>query len=102
MPPQSPTLDNSNFGGGSWDFSIYPEYKARPFRSLVSDLISVAGPPERSDLKEAILTYDKLLDLGPGANQTEEKARAKSVIALLEGLTKHRWLSPEGAQENSN
>ena len=95
-------LDNS-FPNTSWDFSIYPEYKARTFRSLVSELTSIADPSEQPDLKEAILGYDKLLDLAFRANGAEdETTEAKSVIDLLERLTKHRWQSPESAQEVSN
>ena len=95
-------LDNS-FPNTSWDFSIYPEYKARTFRSLVSELTSIADPSEQPDLKEAILGYDKLLDLAFRANGAEdETTQAKSVIDLLERLTKHRWQSPESAQEVSN
>lgn len=95
-------LDNS-FPKTSWDFSIYPGYKARTFRSLVSELTSVADPSEQPDLREAILVYDKLLDLAFRANRAEDEAKqAKSVIDLLERLTKHRWQSPESAQEVSN
>jgi hypothetical protein len=95
-------LDNS-FPNTSWDFSIYPEYKARTFRSLVFELTSIADPSERFDPKEAIMTYDKLMDLGSRANRAEdESTQAKSVTELLGHLTKHRWLSPEGVQEVSN
>jgi hypothetical protein len=95
-------LDNS-FANTPWDFSIYPEYKARPFRSLISERASIANPSERFDLKEAMAIYDKLMDGGSRANgQKENAAQAEPVIELLESLTKHRWISPEGMPEGSN
>jgi hypothetical protein len=94
-------LDNS-FPKTSWDFSIYPEYKARTFRSLIFELTSVVDPSEHFDPQEAIMAYDGLMDAGSRANSTEEETiQAKSVIELLGHLRKHRWPSPEG-EEVSN
>ncbi len=94
-------LDNS-FGSDPREFSVYPEYKTRTFRSLVFELTSVADPSARYDLKEAILNYDKLLDSASRAKRDEEKAQAESVVETLQRLTKHRWLSLESGTEVSN
>lgn len=95
-------LDNS-FANSSLDYSIYPEYKARTFRSLVFERASVADPSERADLIQAIGLNDKLLDRGSRSNGEKRNAeQAEPVIELLKSLTKHHWSSPEGTPEGSD
>jgi len=100
-------LDNSFITGSShlYDFSLYPEYQTRTFRSLVFELRSVVDSADRPELTDVLAVYEKLLDLGSQINGKNEKATqqtAQSVIEILDRLTKSRWLSLQGAQEASN
>jgi hypothetical protein len=80
-------LDNSFTTSSSslQDFSVYPEYKGRTFRSLVSELRSVVNRARQSDLTNALEEYEKLLDLGSQQNGNE-KATQQTVQSLVEHL----------------
>lgn len=98
-------LDNSFVTGSSnrLDFSIYPEYEKRTFRSLVFELRSIADPSARTELTDTLAVYERLLDLGSRTSAKGEKATQQTVesaLKLLEQLTKPRWLLPKGVQES--
>jgi hypothetical protein len=100
-------LDNSFMTGSSssLDFSIYPEYEKRTFRSLVFELRSVADPSARSELTDALADYERLLDLGSQPSGKGEKATPQtldSVLKLLDQLTKRRWLPPKQGVQKAN
>jgi len=96
-------LDNSFTTGSSnrLDFSIYPEYEKRTFRSLVFELRSVADPSARSELTAVLAVYERLLDLGsqPGKGEIATQQTVESALKLLDQLTKRRWLPPQGVPE---
>lgn len=97
-------LDNSFRIGSSnrLDFSIYPEYEKRTFRSLVFELRSVADPSARPELTDALAVYERLLDLGSQTSRKGEIATQETVesaLKLLDQLTKPRWLLPKASTE---
>jgi hypothetical protein len=84
------------------DFSIYPEYRNRSFRSLTIELNSLVDSSARIDLKEALAAYEELADLASIPKKiltdTEQQAEFAAVVAksyqLLNGrLLKNRWRS---------
>jgi hypothetical protein len=82
------------------DFSIYPEYKSRTFRSLIFELTTVADPSERLGLNNAVVTYEKLRDIETQLDGKEKATpqTAESVIRLLDQLTMPRWRVGQTAQ----
>jgi hypothetical protein len=61
-------LDNHvTYDGKSYDFSIYPEYQQRKFRSLIFELSLVADRPMLPALRDADANYTKLTDLADQA-----------------------------------
>jgi hypothetical protein len=81
-------LDNSFTSSSSslQDFSVYPEYKGRTFRSLVLDLRSIVKRSRQSALTSALEEYETLLDLGSRPNETNDKATQQTVESLIEHL----------------
>jgi hypothetical protein len=49
------------------DFSTYPDYQSRSFRSLIFELGTVVAQSELPKLRKANLTYEKLVDLADQA-----------------------------------
>ena len=99
-------LDNSFTvdPGKTRDFSIYPEYRVRSFRSLVLELNSVAEPSLRPELRDALAAYEEFADLGSienkrGKNSEQQTESLKAVNNSLEllnrQLLKPRWRSLE-------
>src|SRR5579862_4598115 len=59
------------------DFSVYPDYRNRTFRSLVLELRAVADSSARQELTTVLAAYEQLLDLGSAEStpgKTAEKA----------------------------
>lgn len=85
------------------DFSIYPDYRNRGFRSLVLELSTVVDSSELSDLREALDGYEQLAaladvgDKAGGGNVKDKdeslKAATRSMELLKSRVTKNRWLS---------
>jgi hypothetical protein len=82
------------------DFSIYPEYQKRTFRSLIFELRSVVDSSVRPELTDALAGYEQLLDLGSIGNRKggkttgkhESLEAVKNAVDLLDRrLTKPRW-----------
>lgn len=46
-----------------YDFSIYPEYRQRTFRSLIIELSAIESPSAQPRLKETVAAFEKLVDL---------------------------------------
>jgi hypothetical protein len=83
------------------DFSIYPEYRSRSFRSLIFELSTVVDSSELPDLREALGGYEQLAHLGSigktgGKNATGKNesitAEKNSVDLLMNRVRKPRWL----------
>jgi hypothetical protein len=84
------------------DFSIYPEYRQRTFRSLIFELRTVVDSSMRPELTDVLAGYEQLLDLGSledtkGGKTTRHQESLKAVknaVHLLDRqLTKPRWRS---------
>jgi hypothetical protein len=97
-------LDNSfiNNPSNPRDFSIYPDYRKRSFRSLILELNSLVDPSVRPELKEVLAGYEEFADLASietktGAD-TDQQAEFVAVVAkshdlLNSRLLKARWRS---------
>jgi hypothetical protein len=97
-------LDNSFISNPSnpRDFSIYPDYRNRTFRSMILELNSLIDPSGRPELKDALDGYEKLADLGSigetAGKGTDRQAELVAAVAksreLLTGrILKDRWRS---------
>jgi hypothetical protein len=97
-------LDNSfiNVRTNPRDFSIYPDYRGRSFRSLVLELRSLVDPPQRLQLNDAMAGYEEFADLSSiekkTATDSDQQAEYLAVVAksheILNGrLLKERWRS---------
>ncbi|HEV2175784.1 MAG TPA: hypothetical protein VGW33_01050 [Terriglobia bacterium] len=97
-------LDNSflNDPKDPQDFSIYPEYQKRSFRSLVFELSTIVDPSSLPELREAVVGYIRFKDLASVQNAMPPEAaeaRRESAEAVddsmkfLDGLMKDRWRS---------
>ena len=85
------------------DFSIFPEFQKRTFRSLIFELRSVVDSFKQPELTDALAGYVQLLNLGTIGNRTVGKTTGKdesldeavkNAIDLLDRkLTKPRWRS---------
>ncbi len=85
------------------DFSIYPDYRNRGFRSLIFELSTVVDSSELPDLREALEGYEQLADLADlgdkagGGNATGKneslKAATRSMELLASRVMKDRWRS---------
>jgi hypothetical protein len=86
------------------DFSTYPDFRWRSFRSLIFELSAVAAPSEIPALRNANLTYEKLVDLADQASLAEDYSQPPNVdktvsaikesTAILEALQKYSpWKS---------
>jgi hypothetical protein len=82
------------------DFSIYPDYRSRSFRSLVLELNFLVGPSERPELKDALAGYEKIADLAslpkePGNDNNQQSEFLTAVAKSHEFLSSHllRWRS---------
>jgi len=93
-------LDNS-FTPGTDDFSIYPEYKSRTFRSLIFELGSIVDPSERPPLSNAIAGYEKLRDMATAEDEKTKATQqtAETIIDALDKLTLPRWRTLQFAPE---
>ncbi len=73
------------------DFSIYPEYKGRRFRSLIVELGAVADASLMTALREAQAAYtrlEELTDVTPlGEDNTKDPDREKCLAAIQESCT---------------
>ena len=82
------------------DFSIYPEYKQRSFRSLTFELGALADESMFPTLREGRAIYKRLVELADEVNQTtldKDAARAafKTSIEMLERLQANSfWQQP--------
>ncbi len=74
----------------SYDFSIYPEYRQRGFRSLIFELRSVAERPAIPTLQQAEVHYKKLEELGDHTTLGVDysKPATSDKAALLGAVTK--------------
>ncbi|HEY2345698.1 MAG TPA: hypothetical protein VGH80_07430 [Xanthomonadaceae bacterium] len=79
------------------DFSAYPEYRNRSFRSLVVELSSVADAPDLKGLGSAMDAYEEMRDIASFAGATREPAQADSLAAAekLEKLLNDRVARPQ-------
>ena len=84
------------------DFSVYPDYQNRTFRSLVFELRAAVDSPVRQELTTVLAAYEELLNLGsvestpaqktPGKDESLEAV--KNAVELLDHrLTINRWRS---------
>jgi hypothetical protein len=80
-------LDNRVvFEQKSLDFSVYPEYRTRSFRSLVFELSFVIDPSELPNLRQADGNYKKLADLADHAVMSEDVSRPPDKNTLSEAV----------------
>jgi hypothetical protein len=101
------TLNNSHLDEGA-DFSVYPDYQKRTFRSLVVELNSVVDLSAQSELNETLLAFEDLVDWGSSINCPPEGQKLKTEIYTQQGsleaiakadevlqrrLLKQRWRS---------
>jgi hypothetical protein len=72
------------------DFSTYPEYRLRSFRSLIFELSAVVEQSELPGLRQAEVTYGKLVALADhaalGENYSEPPDMSKSSSAVKESI----------------
>jgi hypothetical protein len=76
-------LDNRvTYGKKSYDFSIYPEYQHRSFRSLIFELSGVVERSTLPALREAEAAYKQLEDLADRAALGEDHSKLDKSISL--------------------
>jgi hypothetical protein len=86
-------LDNriTDNNGKPLDFSIFPEYRGRRFRSLIVELGAVAEAATLTALREAQAAYtrlEELADVTPlGEDYTKDPDREKCLVAIRESCT---------------
>lgn len=77
------------------DFSLYPEFRTRGFRSLIFELKTIVTPVEQPDLERALAVYETVADLGSVKEIMSGDAdclRAlRNAARLLEDLQGPRW-----------
>lgn len=93
-------LDNkvTNYNNKLLDFSIYPEYRSRSFRSLIYELSTVIERSDLPELQQAETTYKKLVALSDQVALREDRSKppdkskcdsaVKQSISILEQLQK--------------
>jgi hypothetical protein len=89
-------LDNSWIATGRPDFSIFPEFKSRTFRSLVVELTAGVDPSSQAPLTGVLNNYEPMMDLAtPIAKKPEvlDKPQALAALVSLEDLL-HRIAQP--------
>lgn len=80
------------------DFSIYPEYRQRNFRSLMIELVATTSPPERLRLKESLRAFEQLVDLASVRGEpvqespTQERERSLEAVRNATDIVKARLL----------
>jgi hypothetical protein len=92
-------LDNTvtTQSGRPLDFSIYPEYKNRTFRSLVFELSASIGGSQDRILKELLIDYEKSADLSaiPQNERIDQEESRKSLESMLKKVNRYlaedRW-----------
>ena len=72
------------------DFSVYPEYRRRTFRSLLHELSRITVNSELDDLHEAAKAYDRISELGNVAQGDPLKAIEDATSQLETGIMKSR------------
>jgi len=89
------------------DFFIYPEYKNRNFRSLITELYDTVDSSERDEFKDVLQAYEQLADEGSVEfdNQTEtgdKTPRERLLTGILNlkqtihtRILKRRWQRDE-------
>ncbi len=90
-------LDNSWITtSGHQDFSVFPEFKSRTFRSLVIELTSSVDPPLKKPLADVFKDYEQIVDLSTPTERRPkalDKQQTLAVLASLESLL-HRIAQP--------
>jgi hypothetical protein len=90
-------LDNSQTNNGRpLDFSVYPEYKTRTFRSLLFELSPIVDSSQLSLLKELLIDYEKITDQTAVLKDRidlEESSTAREVLLnkVNKYLAENRW-----------
>jgi hypothetical protein len=86
------------------DFSIFPEYRIRGFRSLVFELSTVVAPAELPELRDALRGYEQLADLGSIETAGEKVEKKKSLEAATNAtkMLKNRVLKPRWVSRMDN
>lgn len=79
------------------DFSAYPEYRNRSFRSLAIELSSVADEADLASLRDAMGAYEEMRDIASAAGASQIPAQADSLAAAekLEKLLNDRVAKPQ-------
>lgn len=70
------------------DYSVYPEYRDRKFRSLLYELRSVAHTSTAVALRDADIQYKNLEDITSTAQVVEERPQTTSNVATIEDAEK--------------
>jgi hypothetical protein len=82
-------LDNHVTSEGKLlDFSIYPEYRPRRFRSLIIELSALAEPATLAALSEAQQGFAQLVELADQVSTTEDYSKPADESAGLEAARK--------------
>ena len=78
------------------DFSVYPEYRNRSFRSLILELDTVVNVDAQPDLRMALSAYGRLIDKAQMDSDkpdisTSQDAVVDSRKLVLDGTLRTRW-----------
>jgi hypothetical protein len=93
------------------DFSVFPEFKTRTLRSLVTELRTLVEPKESAVLDAVLLSYEDFADWGytveprlglSGApNIVASDAAAKSLRFLGSQMLRPRWKDVDWAERST-
>lgn len=92
------------------DFSIFPEFKTRTLRSLITELRTLVEPPHQAVLDRILLNYEHFADWGytedsrlapSGApNAQGADAAAKALRFLGSEMLRPRWIDADWAERS--
>lgn len=69
------------------EFSIFPEYKDRDFRSLITELYDMVDTSEKLELRDALIAYEQIADKGSiESNSQHESASKEQLVGVISSL----------------